>query len=663
MKSALLHQKEEDRLIALKSLNILDSLDEQEFDEITFLASKICHTPIALVSFVDKNRQWFKSRHGLLVSETPRDISFCAHTILQDEVFCIPDAKNDERFFDNPFVQGETHIEFYAGVPIYDPQYNLPIGTLCVIDTKPRELTAEQIESLKSLKNQVQRLLLLRFKMSTLALTEVKLRDINQRQDYILEGAGLGSWDWWFDTNFVRFDQRWCEMLGLKLEETPQELLTWDSRVHPDDKAKAYADIQQYLEGKTKCYENIHRIRHASGEWLWILDRGRISEWDLSGKPKRFTGTHLDMTQYKNNELLSAEIQKIGNIGGWELEVETQDLKWTEQTYRIHELPTSTLINMSMNVEFYAPQERDRVQKFMQDCILGLASSSSFEFIDAKGVRKWVELTGESIKDASGRVKSIRGTIQDVTFKVVAEKEIELNRLKAVQNAKLASLGEMSAGVAHEINNPLAIIDGNLRLIRKHRFDDPMFENKIEIAEQAVQRIAKIVDGLRKFSRTSEVTELKVHPAQEIIQEALVMIEPKSKRFAIEIVTNIKTRGLIACDPMEIEQVVINLINNGMDAIKNLENRWIRINLFEEGLEVVLQVIDSGSGIPSEIETKLFQPFFTTKPVGEGTGIGLSICKGIVDHHKANIRLNREFKNTCFEVRFKKSEALVRSDR
>lgn len=273
MKSALLHQKEENRIIALKSLNILDSLDEQEFDEITFLASKICQTPIALISLVDKNRQWFKSRHGLLVSETSRDISFCAHAILQDEVFCVPDANKDERFFDNPLLTGEAHIEFYVGVPIYDPQYNLPIGTLCVIDTKPRKLTAEQIESLKSLKNQIQRLLLLRFKMSALALTEVKLRDINQRQDYILEGAGLGSWDWWFDTNYVRFDQRWCEMLGLKLEETPQELLTWDSRVHPEDKAKAYVDIQYYLDGKTMCYENIHRMRHANGEWLWILDR------------------------------------------------------------------------------------------------------------------------------------------------------------------------------------------------------------------------------------------------------------------------------------------------------------------------------------------------------------------------------------------------------
>lgn len=241
-----------------------------------------------------------------------------------------------------------------------------------------------------------------------------------------------------------------------------------------------------------------------------------------------------------------------------------------------------------------------------------------------------------------------------MTFKVVAEKEIELNRLMAMQNAKLASLGEMSAGVAHEINNPLAIIDGNLRLIRKHRYDDPMFENKIEIAEQAVHRIAKIVDGLRKFSRTSEVVELKTHPAREIIQEALVMIEPKSKRLSIEIETNIKTMGLIVCDPMEIEQVVINLINNGMDAIKNLANRWIKINLFEDGLDVVLQIVDSGGGIAVEIETKLFQPFFTTKPVGEGTGIGLSICKGIIDQHKAHIKLNREFKNTCFEVRFRK---------
>jgi len=138
------------RLNDLKSLDILDSPTEERFDRITRMAKRMFGVPIALVSLVDENRQWFKSCVGLDVLETPRDISFCGHAILGDDLFIIPDTKTDERFSDNPLVLNEPYIRFYAGCPIKLPN-NSKMGTLCIIDVKPRQLTDDDFNLLKDL--------------------------------------------------------------------------------------------------------------------------------------------------------------------------------------------------------------------------------------------------------------------------------------------------------------------------------------------------------------------------------------------------------------------------------------------------------------------------------------------------------------------------------
>jgi GAF domain-containing protein len=145
---------EAERLKTLHGYGILDTHPEERFDELTWLAGSICGTPIALISLVDEDRQWFKSKTGLELCQTRREDSFCAHAIMSPDLFVVPDTSQDPRFAANPLVLGESHIRFYAGAPLTAPN-GLHLGALCVMDHTPRQLSREQLESLRILSRQV----------------------------------------------------------------------------------------------------------------------------------------------------------------------------------------------------------------------------------------------------------------------------------------------------------------------------------------------------------------------------------------------------------------------------------------------------------------------------------------------------------------------------
>ncbi len=179
MSNCVLPENEEERLNELNSFNILDTPNESEFDEIVNLASHICEAPISLISLIDRNRQWFKSKVGVEGQESPRVHAFCSHAIMGDDLFTVENALNDERFSTNPYVINPPYVRFYAGYPLKTSN-NLNLGTLCVIDTKPRKLSKFQEDSLKILANVIINKLELR-------LRNIQLQEAYEKQKRLID--------------------------------------------------------------------------------------------------------------------------------------------------------------------------------------------------------------------------------------------------------------------------------------------------------------------------------------------------------------------------------------------------------------------------------------------------------------------------------------------
>ena len=255
------------------------------------------------------------------------------------------------------------------------------------------------------------------------------------------------------------------------------------------------------------------------------------------------------------------------------------------------------------------------------------------------------------------------GVARDLTDKKLSEDLYAQQKEKMVLNSKVAALGEMAGGIAHEVNNPLAIILGRSGLLLSLLKNDEVVLDRLKLTsialsiDQTALRISKIIQGLRHISRTGAPENLEIAKMENIISDTLSFCAQRFKAKRVQLQVPVIDNELsLLCHPIQISQVVLNLLNNAYYAVKDLEQKWIRIEVLDKGSNIEIAIADSGNGIPEEFQEKIFEPFFTTKPIGSGTGLGLSVSKGIVESHNGKIELDRLSKNTRIVVSLPKSQ-------
>lgn len=226
----------------------------------------------------------------------------------------------------------------------------------------------------------------------------------------------------------------------------------------------------------------------------------------------------------------------------------------------------------------------------------------------------------------------------------VAERtqQLEAEHLKVLSSSKFAALGQMAAGVAHEINNPLAVIAGHAQQLEEicamPNFNRELAAEMLQSIRSSVKRITKIIAGMRSISRDGSRDPMQVHSLEALLGDLLALCRERFQNEGVRLDFVAPNESIRArCRSVELQQVVLNLLNNAFDAVRWQEEKWVRLELRADETEVAITVVDSGPGVSPSARAHLFQPFFTTKPVGQGTGLGLSISKGIVEAHGGTI--------------------------
>lgn len=417
MHAAPLRDDEAGSLAALRALEVLDTAAEPEFDALVRVAAIGCCVPIALVSLIDAERQWFKAGTGLPgVAETARDVSFCAHAVLSDALFEIADAAADPRFADNPLVTGEPGIRFYAGAPVVLGD-GYRVGTLCVIDRQPRTLDDSQRELLHCLAGTVARALEGR-------RAERALRQERERLANIIDGTGVGTWEWNVRTGELRINARYAQMVGRDPDEAdlPSHVAAWRPHIHPDDLMRCTDLLKAHFERRSDRYVCDLRLRHRDGHWIWAAERGRVMSWGSDGAPEWMFGTRRDISLRKHqeealrkSEALLDRTGRLAGVGGWELDLASSAVTWSNETRRLHCVAPDYQPTLATAIEFYAPEARPVIQAAVELTIAtGQGWDLELQLIRADGRRIWARAVG-AVEAEDGRPVRLVGSFQDIT--------------------------------------------------------------------------------------------------------------------------------------------------------------------------------------------------------------------------------------------------------
>ena len=309
---------EAERLVALRRYDILDTPPEPEFDDFTRLAAQICGTPVALITLIDTERQWFKSKVGVPMSETPREMAFCTHTIQGRDLLEISNLSEDIRFHDHPLVANNPSARFYAGAPLITPD-GLGLGTLCVLDVVPRNLTPEQRDAIQTLSRQVMaQLELRRFNQHLKLVVEERTAALLEGEERFRQLADFSSDVFWFvnlqPARNLFISPAVAKVWGRPADSFPQDAPLWQTAIHADDRARVQTLWQGCLEGKSPRFEAEYRVVRPDGSMRWVLDNGTPIR-NTSGEIVRLGGMAKDITESKQVETHRLRTQRLESIG------------------------------------------------------------------------------------------------------------------------------------------------------------------------------------------------------------------------------------------------------------------------------------------------------------------------------------------------------------
>ncbi len=709
MKTAVKPQDEIARLTALLDYQVLDTPEDHSYDDITLLASIICKTPIALVSLIDSDRQWFKSHHGLDVRETPRDISFCGHAIHGKEVFQVPDSAQDPRFADNPLATGAPHVRFYAGAPLINSDGHV-LGTLCVIDNHPRTLDLEQTRALEALARQVVHLLRMRKSTSELDQRLVELKSASQlvldQQQQLTKAreeadratqakseflrlahielekrveertADLRSftesipqlvWQSASNGEFLYMSPNWIE---LTFAETDQN--QWNNIIHPED-------IPSFTSAWVNClnmgsrFEAAVRIKAKDSTYRWFLARA-VPQLASDGTVKKWFGTCTDIHDHKQaiEKAHSAE-QKLT-----QLVASMPMILWATDKNGIVTLSEGKgLASLGLKPGetvgwdmFNAPDVAVESVQYVKRALSGESFESIFNF----GGRV-VATSYSPLFDLSGERSGMVAISNDITEKVALEKSLSesiLNERAAMHIAKTKS--EFLANMSHEIRTPLNGVIGMIDLLLETRLDKQQ-QKYARIVQDSGVGLLTVINDILDFSKIEagrmelEIIDFDLKSVVEG-QADLLAIRAKEKGLSLMTFIDPGIPAGIKGDPGRIAQVLLNLVSN---AIKFTEKGSVVVRatcetdsaIRTDTVDVRFTVHDTGIGLTETEIAMVFQAFTqadssTARKYG-GTGLGLSISKQLVNLMGGDIGVDSTAGNGStfwFTTRFLKSNSI-----
>jgi PAS domain S-box-containing protein len=491
-----------------------------------------------------------------------------------------------------------------------------------------------------------------------------RLRQSEERFSNAFEHAPIGVSLAEPGGRLIQMNRAFCEMLGYSSDELLQ--LDYQAITHPDDLSTNLAHSERLLRGDINSYQMEKRYLRKNGEVMWGSVRVSLVR-ETSGKPKHFIAQMEDITKKREvEEALRAQTALLATVidaMGSGLIVASQG-KYLIVNRMAHEIMGHVAKDKGpeewrAHYDLFLP---DKQTKFdpenlpVNRALRGEASEETEIWMQHKhsSAGRWVIAAGRPLYQERGELSAAVVVFRDITEQKEMEAELELRRAQSVSNARLSALGMMAGSIAHEINNPLAVIHGAASNLmeatdRETPSPDILRKNTDRILRTA-ERIAKIVKSLRQISREGSSEPFRERSLLQIVDETLELCRERFRHHGVDLRTPaIPARLLVRCRDVQIAQLLLNLMQNAFDAVAGTEGeKWVEVTVEANRDTVSISVIDSGPGIPEEILPHIFEPFVTTKPVGQGTGLGLSISKTIAEGHGGQLEISSRSGNTSF---------------